>query len=150
MTHWRRPWSCERLKAGEGDDGEWDGCIASLTQWTWVWVSSRSWWWTGRPGVHPWGRKELDTTERLNWRLSMKKNRLSGRYCTPWSSSMNPKEEVLCYRNHVGPPLFIAIIPVTITLWKKLLYSWTVNTRFHIMNAISAFRDWTLLLSIKL
>ena len=29
----------------------WDGWIASLTQWTWVWVNSRSWWWTGRPGV---------------------------------------------------------------------------------------------------
>ena len=35
----------------EGDDREWDGWMASLTQWTWVWVNSRSWWWTGRPGV---------------------------------------------------------------------------------------------------
>ena len=30
---------------------EWDGSMASPTQWTWVWVNSRSWWWTGRPGV---------------------------------------------------------------------------------------------------
>ena len=29
----------------------WDGWMASLTQWTWVWVDSGSWWWTGRPGV---------------------------------------------------------------------------------------------------
>ena len=29
----------------------WDDWMASLTQWTWVWVNSRSWWWTGRPGV---------------------------------------------------------------------------------------------------
>ena len=29
----------------------WDGWMASLTQWTWVWVNSGSWWWTGRPGV---------------------------------------------------------------------------------------------------
>ena len=36
---------------GEGDDRGWDGWMASLTQWTWVWVNSRSWWWTGRPGV---------------------------------------------------------------------------------------------------
>ena len=44
--------SIERLKAGgEGDDRGWDGWMASLTQWTWVWVNSRSWWWTGRPGV---------------------------------------------------------------------------------------------------
>ena len=34
-----------------GDDREWDGWMASLTQWTWVWVNSGSWWWTGRPGV---------------------------------------------------------------------------------------------------
>ena len=41
----------ERLKAGEGDDRGWDSWMASLTQWTWVWASSRSWWWTGKPGV---------------------------------------------------------------------------------------------------
>ena len=29
----------------------WDGWMASPTQWTWLWVDSRSWWWTGRPGV---------------------------------------------------------------------------------------------------
>jgi len=48
----KRPWCWERLKAGgEGDDRGWDGWMASPTQWTWVWVNSRSWWWTGRPGV---------------------------------------------------------------------------------------------------
>ena len=36
---------------GEGHDRGWDGWMASPTQWTWVWVNSRSWWWTGRPGV---------------------------------------------------------------------------------------------------
>ena len=42
----------ERLKAGgEGGDGEWDGWMASLTGWTWVWTNSSSWWWTGKPGV---------------------------------------------------------------------------------------------------
>ena len=46
---------------GEGDDRGWDGWMASPTRWTWVWVNSGSWWWTGR------GRKESDTTERLNW-----------------------------------------------------------------------------------
>ena len=35
----------------EGDDRGWDGWMASPSQWTWVWVSSGSWWWTGRPGV---------------------------------------------------------------------------------------------------
>ena len=58
-----------RLQAGgEGDDRGWDGWMASPTPWTWVWVNSRSWWWTGRPGVlQSMGHKELDMTERLNW-----------------------------------------------------------------------------------
>ena len=52
LTHWKRPWSWERLKTGgEGDDRGWDGFMASLTQWTWVWVNSGSWRWTGGPGM---------------------------------------------------------------------------------------------------
>ena len=52
LTHWKRPWCWERLKAGgEGDDRGWDGWMASPTGWTWIWVSSRSWWWTGKPGM---------------------------------------------------------------------------------------------------
>ena len=52
LTHLEIPWCWERLKAGgEGDDRGRDGWMASLTQQTWVWVNSRSWWWTGRPGV---------------------------------------------------------------------------------------------------
>ena len=52
LTHWKRPWCWERLRAGgEGDDRGWDGWMASPTQWTCVWMDSRSWWWTGRPGV---------------------------------------------------------------------------------------------------
>ena len=42
----------EKIEAGgEGDDRGWDSCMASLTQWTWVWINSSSWWWTRRPGV---------------------------------------------------------------------------------------------------
>ena len=52
VTHFKRPWCWEWLMAGgEGDVREWDGWMASPTQWTWVWVSSKSWWWTGKPGV---------------------------------------------------------------------------------------------------
>ena len=52
LTHLKRPWCWERLRAGwEGDDRGWDCWMASPTQWTWVWVDSGSWWWTGRPGV---------------------------------------------------------------------------------------------------
>ena len=47
----KRPWCWERLKAGEGDDRGWDGWMALPTWWTWVWTSSGSWWWTGKPGI---------------------------------------------------------------------------------------------------
>ena len=51
LTHLKRPWCWEKLKAGEeGDDKGWDGWMASLTQGTWVWVNSGSWWGTGSPG----------------------------------------------------------------------------------------------------
>ena len=47
-----KPWCWEGLGAGgEGDHRGWDGWMASLTRWAWVWVKSRSWWWIGSPGV---------------------------------------------------------------------------------------------------
>ena len=69
LTHLKRPWCWERLKAGgEGDDRGWDDWMASLTQWTWVWVNSGSWWYTGRPGVLQFmGSKRVGQAERLNW-----------------------------------------------------------------------------------
>ena len=76
LTHWKRPWCWERLKAGgEGDDRGWDGWMASLTLWTWVWVSSVSWWWTGRPGVLQFRglqRIRHDWATELNWTDSIK------------------------------------------------------------------------------
>ena len=79
-----RPWCWGGLGAGgEGDDRGWDSCMASPTRWTWVWVNSGSWWWTGRPGVlwfmgsqrvgHDWATElnwtELNYTENKNWDL---------------------------------------------------------------------------------
>ena len=69
LTHLKRPWCWERLKVGEGDR-VWDGWMASLTQWTSVWVNSGSWWWTGRHGVLQFmgsQRVGLDWTTELNW-----------------------------------------------------------------------------------
>ena len=71
---------------GEGDDREWDGWIASLTQWTWVWASSESWWWIGKPGVlqsmgsqrvgHDWATElnctKIKITKIKNWYLIVK------------------------------------------------------------------------------
>ena len=52
LTHWKRPWCWERLKAGgEGDDRGWAGWMISQTQWRWVWVNSGSLWWTRKPGM---------------------------------------------------------------------------------------------------
>ena len=52
LTHLKGLWCWERLRAGgERDDRGWGGWMASPTQWTWIWVNSGSWWWTGRPGV---------------------------------------------------------------------------------------------------
>ena len=52
LTHWKRPWCWEILmEEGDRDDRGWDGWIVSLTWWTWVWVSSESWWWTGKPSM---------------------------------------------------------------------------------------------------
>ena len=57
---------------GEGDGRGWDGWIASPIQWTWVWVNSGSWWWTGRPGVlQSMGLQRVghDWVTALNWIL---------------------------------------------------------------------------------
>ena len=52
LTPWKRPWCCERLKAGgKGDSRGWDGWMTSPTQWPWVWTCSGSYCWTGKPGV---------------------------------------------------------------------------------------------------
>ena len=47
----KRPWHWERGGQEETGDREWDGWMASLTQWTWTWATSRRWWRTGKPGV---------------------------------------------------------------------------------------------------
>ena len=73
LTPWKRPWCWERLKAGgEGDNRGWHGWMASPTWCTWVWASSRSWRWTGKPRVlqsmgsqrirHDWATELTDLT----------------------------------------------------------------------------------------
>ena len=72
MSHCIRPWWWERLKAGEGDDRSWDGWMASPAQWTGIWVSSRSWCWTGKPGMLQAIRSQKvghDWVTELNWYL---------------------------------------------------------------------------------
>ena len=62
-----------RVVRGEGDDRGWDGWMASLTQWTWVWVNSGSWWWTGKHGLlqsRVSQRVGHDWATELNWTYS--------------------------------------------------------------------------------
>ena len=71
LDSWKRPWCWEGLGAGEeGDDRGWDGWMASLTRWTWVWVNSGNWWWTGKPGMLQFmGLQTVghDWATELNW-----------------------------------------------------------------------------------
>ena len=74
LTHLKRLWCRERLRAGgEGDNRGWDGWMASPTQWTWIWVNSGSWW-TGRPGMlQSMGSQRVghDWATEPNWILSL-------------------------------------------------------------------------------
>ena len=89
MWCWRRllrvPWTARRsnkstikqinpvfslkgLRVGVEEDRGWNGWLASPTQWIWVWVNPRSWWWTGRPGMLlSMGSQRVRPTELLNW-----------------------------------------------------------------------------------
>ena len=109
LTHLKRPWSWERLKAGgEGDDWGWDGWMASLTRWTWVWVNSRSWWWTGRPGVlQSMGSQRVghNWATELNWKVDV-----LAHSWTPLSSRVEAGtgnwilKKLSCHRFFSAPP----------------------------------------------
>ena len=74
ITYLKRPWWWERFKPGEGDVRAWDGWMALLTQWTWVWASSRSWWWIGRPGVLQYMGVTKSWTGQSDWTELYNKN----------------------------------------------------------------------------
>ena len=74
-----KDWCWKGLGAGgEGDDRGWDGWMASRTQWTWVWVNSGRWRWTGRPGVLRFmgsqSRTRLSDWTELNWRTELRES----------------------------------------------------------------------------
>ena len=82
LTHWKRLWCREGLGAGgEGDDRAWDGWMASLTRWMWIWLNSGIWWWTGRPGVLRFmGSQRVghDWVTELNWTEGTGRNKRTG------------------------------------------------------------------------
>ena len=117
--HLKRPWCWESLKAGgEGDDTGWDGWMASLTQWTWVWINSGSWWWTGRPGVlqskgsQSWTQlSEWTNTQKrcpfhyrgLECKSRKSRNTWSNRQIWPWNTEWSrAKANRILPREHTG------------------------------------------------
>ena len=92
------PWCWERLKmGGEGDNRGWDGWMASPTRWTWVWMNSRSWWWTGRPGVLQFvGSQRVghDWATDLTWQIYLQECWISSQkilaYLVLYSASLDP------------------------------------------------------------
>jgi len=122
LTPWKRPWCWERLKAGgEGDNRGWDGWMASLTQWTWVWVSSVSWWWTGRPGVlqsmgsqrvgHDWVTELIWTDQKhehhwLKFSINLHSAWASSIPCVPCLCEWHPHSP-LCWSPTLGLILYL-------------------------------------------
>ena len=99
LTHLKRPRCWERLKAGrEGNNREWDGCMASLIQWTWVQVNSGSWIWTGRPGVlQSMGLQRV----RHNWATELNWTEASLSITNPWSLPKLMSIESVMPSNHL-------------------------------------------------
>jgi len=79
LTHWKRPWWWERLSPrGEGDDRGWDGCMASPTQWTWVWANSGRQRWTEKPGTLQFTRRVAKSwTWPSNWTTTTTRDKVS-------------------------------------------------------------------------
>ena len=99
LTHWKRLWCWERLRAGgEGDNRGWDSWMTSPTQWTWISANSGCWWWPGKPGVlQSTGSQRVrhDWATELNWWLiaNIFRNLLCARHCSKFFAgiiSFNP------------------------------------------------------------
>ena len=92
----------DSLKAGgEGDNRRWDGWMASRTQWTWAWISSGSWWWTGKPGMlQSMGSQRVrhDWATELNWfGQIIKKEVLCGLYHFLQTGPMAPWDQIFLW-----------------------------------------------------
>ena len=87
LSHLKRPWCWERWKSGEGDNRGWDGWMASPMRWIWIYVDSRSWWWTGRPGMLQslWSQRVgHDWVTELNWYLCLDDAHMGNDFVGKW------------------------------------------------------------------
>ena len=89
LSHCKRPWCWERLKAGgEGDNRGWDGWTASLTQWTWGWTSSGCWWQTEKHGMLQ-SKGSQSQTRLSNWTELSK--------ITEYKTNTDQKRKTYCF-----------------------------------------------------
>ena len=111
LTHWKRLWCWDGLGAGgEEDHRGWDGWMASLTRWTWVWVNSGRWWWTGRPGVLRFmGSQRVghDWATELNWKYNS--SNISKVFWSPFTWIIYVFK-VSLRKHNVGPCFFKSIL----------------------------------------
>ena len=103
LTHWKRLWCWQGLGAGgEEDNRGWDGWMASPTRWTWVWVNSGSWGQGGLACCDSWGRKESNTTERLNWTELRKASLLRHAWLNHWPLAVDSTSSPSPWRSGMG------------------------------------------------
>ena len=132
---------------GEGDDRGWDGWMASLTRWTWVWVNSRSWWWTGRPGVLLFmGSQRVghDWVTELNWTHWISVNH--------WDreSSSSPLLPRAGFYEALWPPvdsLSLDAILFTQSAYSGFFFMWLLKGKLgkrsgHLLITYSSFLFW--------
>ena len=117
---------------GEGDNRGWDGWMASLSQWAWVWVNTRRWWWTGRPEVlQSIGSQRV----RHNWVTELNWTEVLGLNIT-WMMGlllMDPLKDRwgICFRIVVGQRLSALVSDVFSFRGKVQVSTW--NPRAHVL-----------------
>ena len=141
LTHWQRPWCWERLKAGTGEDRGWDGWMASLTQRTWVWASSRSWWWTGKPGVlQSMGSQRVghNWVAELNWI-----NSLPAGFSQPtdnWEEGRRKSEAVVLFT-------LLSVVPLGEVMSPANLFVYAESSNFHWVSPTHRFSSLGLVMT---
>ena len=168
LTHWKRLWLREGLGAGgEGDDRGWDGWMTSPSRCTWVWVNSRSWWWTGRPGMLGFmGSQRVgpDWATELNWTVLIKKtlylSTLPPSYFFSKNNCVSKQNTVFfnfasflfLFQNKLNcNSLFVAIVISHVTVLHKaesLLYIWELSGEISLESKRNSYPPpvWCLLI----
>ena len=156
LTHWKRPWCWERLKAGgEGHDrGYQDGWMTSPTQCTWVWVNSGSWWWTAKPGVlQSMGSQRVrhDWVIEPNWILMINNIFLWTKNGSIWALSTICKDDLIQNNYQIFPHkerIVMSLKTQDIGIWIIILTSDISQVYFVILIITLLYVLWITLLAL--